>query len=488
MGIAVRRAALVLGPALWLAFAVFDTPLARALGSNDAARAAGLALWMATWWLAEAVPMAWTACLPLVVLPGLPLASQSHVEALGACSKAYLDAYVFLFLGGLAIAAALERWNLHRRLALFVLARVGTSPPRLCLGVLASTAFVSMWISNTASAALMLPIALALVRELEGHAGGRRLDRFGCALVLAVAYGANLGGMGTKIGTAPNAQLVAFLEREADRSVSFLQFSAFGLPFVLLMLPATWFVLWRLGRSDAPSTVPTLASIREERRRLGAWNPGERAVASIFAGTAALWIASAPLTQALRAFGAPAGLRGAHVEAGVAVLALLVLLLARPGGRPLLPIRELKHLSWGTLLLLGGSLALADALQSGGLAAIASERLGSLGSWPLLPAAIAAALLSVALSAVASNTATVAVLLPVLWQAAPPERAIVLVAAATLAASCDFALPVGTPPNAIVFGSGYVTVPRMARAGVALDLLAALLCGLWCAATVGFLL
>ena len=376
----------------------------------------------------------------------------------------------------MAIAAAIEQQGLHRRLALGVMNGIGTDPRRLLAGVLAATAFVSLWISNTATATMMLPIALALVAQLERREE-RRLGRYGMALMLAVAWGSNIGGIGTKIGTAPNAQLSGFLERSGT-SVSFLQFALVGFPFVLMLLPAAWALLWRLGRADRPRQ-DAREVVRRELAALGRVGAAERAVAAVFFVTAALWIASRALTAAISA--RIPGVGSAHVEGGIAVAAALLLLAApAPGGGRLLAFASLRRVPWETLLLLGGGFALAAGVQKSGLSVWMAERLAGIAGFPPLGQLLVATLTTVALSAIASNTATTAVMLVVLAEAAAPELRTAVLFAATLAASCDFALPVGTPPNAIVFGSGYVRIPVMARFGVVLDLLAALLAALWC--------
>jgi sodium-dependent dicarboxylate transporter 2/3/5 len=441
-----------------------------------AARTAAIALAMAVWWLTEAMPIHWTASVPIVAFPAAGVFGRGLSGDVAAAVLPYFDPYNFLFAGGMAIAAAIEQQHLHRRIALSVMNGVGTDPRRLLAGTLLATAFVSLWISNTATAALMLPIGLALIAQLEAREG-RRLGRYGMALMLAIAWGANLGGIGTKIGTAPNAQLAGFLAREGT-VVSFLAFSAIGLPFVAMALPAAWGLLWRLGRGDRPAT-DAREVVRGELAALGRPGGGERAVAAVFLVTAGLWIASRPLTAWIAGFAA--GVSAAEVEGGIAVAAALVLLaLPAPGGGRLLSARSLRRVPWETLLLLGGGFALAAAVQSSGLAAWMAERMAGIATLPPTGQLAVAAIATVALSAVASNTATTAVMLVVLAEAAAPALRVPVLFAATVSASCDFALPAGTPPNAIVFGSGYVRIPVMARYGAVLDLACALLAALWC--------
>ena len=451
-----------------------------------AAAAAAVALLMAVWWLTEALPIYWTALVPIAAYPLLGVFAQGPLAALRGLAGAYLDPYIFLFAGGMAIAAAMQETRLHQRLALSVLAAIGTRGDRLLAGVLVATAAVSLWISNTATAAMMVPIAIALVKTLEARAGGVRLERFGMAVMLAVAWGANLGGIGTKIGTAPNAQLAGFLER-LGTPISFLQFLALGLPFVLFMLPVAWWLLARLGRRDRPDQ-DARDEVRRELAGLGRLRAPERIVMAVFATAALLWICSRPLTGWAAALAAPTRIGSAQVEAAIAVGAALVLLLARAGGRRVTPLRALATVPWATLLLLGGGFAMAAGIQESGLSGWLASRLSAAQALPPLGQILVASLAAVTLSAFASNTATVAILLVVLKDAVAADALHAALVAATFAASCDFALPVGTPPNAIVFGSGYVRIPVMARYGVLLDVLSAVVAALWCAFAVPRLL
>jgi len=479
---------LALGLAAAAAVYFVDSPLRQQGAAGDLpARAAAVALLMAIWWLTEAIPIYWTACVPLVAFPALGVFGRGFAGDVAASVLPYLDPYIFLFAGGMAIAAAMQQWNLHRRLALAIMDAIGSDPNRLLAGVLVATAFVSMWISNTATATMMLPIGLALVLQLERQSGGERLARYGMALMLAIAWGSNLGGIGTKIGTAPNAQLAGFLERRGV-SLSFLDFLVVGLPFVVMMLPVAWAILCRLAAGDRLPRGDARDVVRAERRQLGSIAPGERVVLVVFLVTAALWISSQPLTGWLAPLFGGFRLRSAHVEGGVAIAAAVALLVLRSernveqGRRraPVLAPRSLLAVPWETLLLLGGGFAMASAIQESGLSAWMAGELAAIAGLPTLAQVVVAALVTVAISAVASNTATVAVMLVVLADAASPGARDAVLFAATLAASCDFALPVGTPPNAIVFGSGYVRIPVMARYGAPFDLVAAVAAALWC--------
>jgi sodium-dependent dicarboxylate transporter 2/3/5 len=451
-----------------------------------AATAAAVVATMAIWWIGEALPIHWTALLPVAAFPLLGTFGRGFAADLRAAALPYLDPYIFLFAGGMAIAAAMQETQLHRRLALSVLTAIGTRPDRLLAGVLLATASVSLWISNTATAAMMVPIAIALIAELEVRRGGGRLTHYGMAVMLAVAWGANIGGLGTKIGTAPNAQLSGFLER-LGHPVSFLQFLLLGLPLVLLLLPLAWLLLVRLGRQDT-LVVDARKALRRELAALGEVRREEAVVLVAFGAAALLWIGSRPLTAWVAAQLAPARVTSANVEAGIALAAALALGLWRVRGRAVMPLGALRRVPWETLLLLGGGFAMAAGVQESGLSAWMADRLAAVRELSPLGQVLAASLAAVSLSAVASNSATVAILLVVLKDAVAPEALDAVLFAAAFAASCDFALPAGTPPNAIVFGSGYVRIPVMARYGALLDLAAALLVALWCALAVPWVL
>jgi len=469
---------------LFAGLALFALPLAVETelshwGEHGArpALTAALALLMATWWITEALPIAWTACVPLFVLPFATIYGAGFGANLLGAVGPYFDPYIFLFLGGMGIAAAMQQWHLHRRIALQVMRVVGTDARRLLLGLLVATAAVSLWISNTATAAMMFPIGLALIGEFEAESG-RRLSGYGAALMLAVAYGASVGGIGTKIGTVPSTLLAGFLAQRGVE-VSFLEFAAIGVPFVFLFLPIVWLALWRVGRTDAPAAEVGQRALAGEGARIGGMRRAEKVVLAVFLATAAVWVMGKPLTDALRARALP-DLATAHVEAGIAMLASLVLFAWRAEGRRVLEPASLRFVQWETLVLLGGGFSLAAAIQASGLSHWLGAQLAALRAAPAFAQVVAASVATVALSAFASNAATTAVMLPILAGSVAPEHATGILFPATFSASCDFALPAGTPPNAIVFGSGYLTIPLMARTGVVLDLVAALCAATWC--------
>lgn len=406
------------------------------------------------------------ALLPLLLFPLLDVFGGSLAAGFLDSASPFIDAYMFLFLGGMMLGAAMEATGLHRRTALHIMKAVGTGPKRLLLGILVATAAVSAFVSNTATAVMMLPIAAALVGEIE-RVGGRSLPKLGCALVLAVAYGANIGGIGTKIGTGTNSIFCGLAESKLGRPLSFLEFSAFAAPCVLVLLPLAWGALWRLGRRDGAHQVDAGGVVREALSAMGPMSAAERKVAVAFFLAAGLWIGGDLLRPVLTPHVPQLwdGFRflGKHYEALVAMTVGLGVVALRT-----LPIRGFLRLPWSSLLLLGGSFAMAAGVEASGLADQISKHLSGMAEWPLLAQTLVTAALAVVVSAVASNTATVNIMLNVLPRSMP------VWATAALASSCDFMLPAGTPPNAIVFGSGRVRLRDMMSTGALLDLAAIL--------------
>jgi sodium-dependent dicarboxylate transporter 2/3/5 len=458
---------LAAGPAVWLLLAL----AAPAALSPSAAHVLGLTGWMAVWWIGEPVPLGATSLLPLVLFPVLGVASAKEAAA------PYANELVFLFLAGFLLAAALERWNAHSRLAYAIVLGVGGGGRRVVLGVMVATGFVSMWISNTATAAMMYPIALA-VGALFGS--GRSADEGRTALMLGVAYSASIGGIGTLIGTPPNLIFAGSARQLAGRAVSFAEYLLIGVPIVLVLLPLCWlllvFVLFRRKVDLGPEARGTLT---EHRNALGSLRGGEGRTIAVFLLTVAAWLFRE--RKDLGGFTIPGladlapGLSDASVGLTGARLLFVVPDGSRPpAGRPLLTWREAKEIPWEVLLLFGGGLSLAAAMESSGLARWFGQKMAGLAGYPSIVVYAGLAALVLLLSELASNTAVAAMAMPIAASLAPavgqPPLALMLVAA--LAASAGFALPVATPPNAIVFGSRQVSARQMAKAGILLDLIA----------------
>lgn len=433
----------------------------------------GVLAWMAVWWLSEAVPLAVTSLLPLVLFPLLGISGGKEAAA------PYADRIIFLYVGGFFLALGMERWGLHRRIALFTLRIVGTGPVRLVGGVMLVSGVISMWVSNTATAMMMLPIATSLIDRYERETG-RPAGNFGVALLLGVAYAANIGGVGTPIGTPPNAILLAFLERQFQVKIDFLHWSLIGVPFALIFLAAAWVYLTRIACPVRGTSLPGGSEvIRRDLAALGPMSRGERAVLTVFLLTVAGWMFREPVARLLtEAWGT--WLSAAVDDTTVALIGGLVLFAIPINLRKrqfVMDWQGVSKLPWDVLLLFGGGLSLAAGVQSSGLANLFAEALSSTNHWPALLTMALLLTAAVFLSEVTSNTAQANLFMPILAgvAAATGLPLMPLLISCTIALSCAFMMPMGTPPNAIVFGSGRVTIRQMARAGLGLNVIAIVL-------------
>jgi sodium-dependent dicarboxylate transporter 2/3/5 len=439
-----------------------------------------LMAWMATWWMTEAVEIEVTALLPVALFPLL------GVLPIGRTTACYGSDVVLLFLGGFVLAAAIARWGLDRRIALATLRIVGTGPRAIVGGTMAATAFLSMWVSNTATAAMMVPIVTSLVdvvvRRRTGRSlaeqggipeGDRDLANFARAAMLGVAYAASIGGVGTLIGSPPNALLARFVEQKTGRVIDFADWLWIGLPVVLTFLPLAW---WLLSSVLLPTRLGALEGGREylraESAKLGPFSRGERATLWVFAGAVLLW-SFGPLLGRIEVAGIRplAGLSDAGVAIGAAV-ALFVWPVDRAKGTRAMDWATAVKLPWGVLILFGGGLALAQAADHNGVPQVVGGWAGGLAGWHAWAVLLLVITAMVFLSELTSNTAQVATMLPILAALAPAlgfSEGLLLVPA-TVAASLAFMMPVGTPPNAIVFGTGLIRMPHMLRAGLWLNL------------------
>lgn len=461
--------ALLAGPLLALLVLLLPPPQDM---PQEAWRLVALAVWMVVWWLSEAVDIAVTALLPIILMPLLGIAPIREV------TENYGHPLIFLFLGGFLLAIAMQNVGLHRRVALAIVAKVGSSPARIVLGFMLATAFLSMWISNTASTIMMYAVGLSVIDFVAGHTEDRGKARtFGIALMLGIAYSASIGGVGTLIGTPPNALLASFLASEYQITVDFFTWMLFGVPLVLVMLPLTWLLLTRLlypaGAIDVgdPSRV-----VRSELQALGSPSAHEIWVGLVFILAALGWILRDPISA----------LTGLPLTDTTVAMTAAILLFAVPiKGRRALTWESAKSLPWRILILFGGGLALAGGFGSTGLAAWIGAQVASveIETWLLILLVIG---LIVYLTEITSNTASTATFLPVLAAVAvgldlDPR---ILTIPVALGASMAFMMPVATPPNAIVFSYEDLGLKDMVRAGFLLNLLAIALCFL----TVQFLL
>lgn len=453
-----RWGALALGPLLGITPLFLSPPSSL---SPEAWRLVGLTLWMAIWWFSECVPIPATALLPLVWMPLVGIADEKQV------APRYADPIIFLFLGGFIIAQGMQASGLHERLALRIVRIMGRTPGGLVAGFMAATAFTSMWINNTSTTMMMFAVALSVVEWARRACGKEAAHHFALALMLGVAYSASIGGVGTLIGTAPNALLAGFLRENYNFSLNMLNWLSVGMPFVLLMLPFTWMWLTRVQFSVknlnfAPVRQTLLEQVGERNR----WSLAERGVALVFGYAVVGWLGREWLSRWLGV-----SISDSFVAMSGA-LALFILPACTKPYQPILDWRAAESIPWGVLILFGGGLALANAFESTGLAKAIGASVGSLGDLPPWVIVLGVATLIIFLTELTSNTATTATFLPVVAAAAvgmglDPRLLAIPVA---VSASAAFMLPVATPPNAIVFASGEIKIHEMARAGLALNL------------------
>ena len=468
----------------------------------SAQRLLAVAVLMACWWIGEGTAIAVTALLPLILFP-LPGIMPSKEVA-----PNYANHLVFLFLGGFMIALTMEKWNFHKRLALWIISVIGTGLERIVLGFMTAAAFLSMWISNTATTMMLLPVGMAVVRQIAAQStlDGKHDDvterqvteSLGLVLMLGLAYAASIGGVGTLIGTAPNIVFAGLYKNLYPDlpEISFVKWMMMAIPVVVVFIPVVWFYLCRfvapipLGKIEFARGETDV--IKQELDALGKISPEEKKIAIVFAATAFLWIFRKPLVLGSITlpgwsdlFSHPEMLHDSTVAMTMGIL--LMLLPVRFGkGAVVNNEREYYMLDWNTvqtkvpwgiLLLFGGGFALAAGFSQTGLALWVGDRLSGLATFPLWMVVLFVCLGVTFLTELTSNTATATMILPILGAAAvaanyPP---LMLMLPATLSASFAFMLPVATPPNAIVFGSGWVTIPAMSRAGLALNFLGAIL-------------
>lgn len=445
----------LLGGTLLLLFTVFADPW---FGLPPTAwHCLGLVLLMAVWWATEAVPLPVTALLPIIFLPMLGLCNVK------ASTAPYAHPTIYLFFGGFLLGLAMEKCNLHKRIALLILSKVGSCPRMQIAGFMFATGFISMWVSNTATAIMMLPIGISVASVVTQGQDAGEAKRFSCALMLAIAYSSSIGGMGTLIGTPPNALLRAFLAEHYHIHIGFGQWMLLGVPVAIALSLFTWWWLTRKPFNFAGNTVHE--KIRQELEALGPVSREEAMTACLFGCAALCWVLQPIISRALP-----------FVDDTFIAMCFGLLLFVMPvdmGKRQfLMNWQEARKLPWGILLLFGGGLSLAGAINSTGLASWMANVLGSLQGIPFILMTFILVITVQIMTEFTSNTATSAAFLPlvgIMAVAQGIEPAIYAIPAA-LAASCAFMLPVSTPPNAIVFRSDALTIPDMLRAGFALTL------------------
>ena len=457
-----RTIGLVLGPALALVMFLMGAP--EGLSAPGWGTACLLA-WMAIWWATEAIPIPATSLLPLVVLPLIDAGSPKTVGG------DYMNHIVVLLLGGFVVAMGIERWGLHKRIALNVVAQVGTAPKSLILGFMIATALLSMWISNTATTLMMLPIAMSAASALGGDTAKMKV-----ALLLGICYAASIGGVATPIGTPTNLIAINWLQAEAGATIGFPQWMAFGIPAAALLVPVAWWVVTR-GLPKLEAGEAMRRDIRRQLVDLGRTSTPEARAAAVFGVIATLWILRLLIVNGLEAagWGLLSTYSGAQVDMMIAIFGAVLMFLVPAGAgekRALLNWEEAERLPWGVLILFGGGIALGNAVSRTGLSTWIGDQLGVLEVLPPIFFIAAVVTLVLFLTELTSNVATMTTLAPILGALAigigiGPET---LLGPAAVAASCAFMLPVATAPNAIVYASGEVTMSQMMKHGLRVNL------------------
>ena len=446
-----KQIGIYLGPVMFFLTLLFFNPP----GLNDASRAVlASSLWIAIWWITEALPIAVTALLPMILFPltgGMELADTT---------AAYGHKLVFLTLGGFIIAIAIEKWNLHKRIALNIVSLIGDSKKKIILGVMLACAFLSMWISNTATTVMMLPIGLAIIKQVKTDN-----KDFSVALMLSIAFSASIGGVATLIGTPPNLILAANIQEEFQIELGFLEWMQIGLPFSMLLLSICWIYLTKIAYNFSDEQNQSITTVREELKNLGDMSTEEKRVLTIFVLTAIAWLSRSYLQNFIPQLN----------DSIIALCAMLILFFipSKDYSRKLISWQEAEQLPWGILLLFGGGISIANGFSSTGLASWLGSQLSLLehvGLFLLLTCIVAGVNF---LTEITSNLATTSIVLPILIPLAymVDVHPYILMIGATTAASCAFMLPVATPPNAIIFGSGVIKMNDMIKVGFWLNII-----------------
>lgn len=452
-----QKIGLLLGPSL---FAIlYFIPSLTGLGDEPRAVLAVTA-WVAAWWITEAMPIPATSLLPIFLLPITGGAEER------TATMAYADPIVFMYMGGFTIALAIQKWNLHKRIAMFILSFVGTGSQRIILGVIIATAGLSMWISNAATALMMLPIALALITEIKEKKflDEQSLQRFAKGLLLSVAYAASIGGLATIIGSVPNAVFVAVAANSLDRTVTFFDWFLFGFPLTLVLLVFMYFYITKVQFKVTNQKDISSDFAKDQLKELGPMSYEEKAVLTVFSVVGLLWMTSGFLPEAY-----------ALSDTSISIIGATSMFLfpARKEKGGLMVWKDMKELPWGILLLFGGGLSLAAAFESSNLTGWFGELLQGLEVLPFLFILIALAAIVLFMTEIMSNTAVSNMLIPIsiglaLGIGVEPYAIMGIVA---LCSSCAFMLPISTPPNAAVFSSDYLTINDMVKAGFFMNIL-----------------
>ena len=458
-----RKIGLYLGPILFILTRFF----LELEGLSDQANAVlASTLWIAIWWITEAIPIAATSLLPIILFPlsgALPLADTT---------SSFGHRFVFLYLGGFILALAIQKWNLHKRIALNIIMVVGTNVQKIILGFMVATAFLSMWISNTATAVMMLPIGIAIIKQMKDLKNSPEDENliFGKALMLSIAYSASIGGIATLIGTPPNLVFAGIIQETYNIEISFLKWFQFGLPISILLLAISWVYLTKVAFKFKQNEFNKgKEEINRQLEELGSISYEEKIVLSVFVVTGLAWILR---TYLLNKF---IPNLDDSIIALISGISLFLFQANNQEGKKekIMNWEDAVKLPWGILLLFGGGLAIAQGFQSSGLANWIAENLTQLNDFSLFIILLVLITAVNFLTEITSNLATTAMLLPILAPTAVilGVHPYILMVGATLAASCAFMLPVATPPNAIVFGSNYLKISDMVRVGILMNII-----------------
>ena len=459
-----KNIGLILGPLVYLLIKIFYNP--NELSEEGLAILAST-LWVAIWWVTEAVPIYVTALIPIILFP------LSGGLELKQTTSAYGHKFVFLFVGGFILAIAIEKWRLHKRIALNIINIVGTKKSNIILGFMIATAFLSMWISNTATAVMIMPVGLAIISQLKDNPNTLENENtiFGKTLMLAIAYSASIGGMATLIGTPPNLVLAGVIKTSYDIEINFLQWMSFGLPISLLLLFICWKYLTSIAYKFKDENFKSgLEEINDQIKNLGKFSYEEKSVLIVFIATALAWITQSFIIKKFIT---------EIDDTIIAIIAAVVLFILpdKSGDNKLLSWSDAVKLPWGILLLFGGGMALAKGFDSSGLAVWIGNQMNFFSDIPLIILLLVLIAMVNFLTEITSNLATTAMLLPVLVALANTIdiNSYYLLVGATVAASCAFMLPVATPPNAVVFGSKILNIDDMIKKGFWMNIISILI-------------
>ena len=440
--------------------------------NNKAWLTLGVAILMATWWLTEAIPLPATGLLPIVLFPLLGISSIKDT------AQAFSHPIIFLFMGGFIIGLAMQHTGLHKRIAYYIISKFKSSPKSLVFGFMCATAFLSMWISNSATAIMMLPIALSIITVFKEDKNDIKDNNFDKALVLSIAFSATIGGIATIIGTPPNTVMAAMLSEIYNYEINFVDWLKIGLPTSIILLPITWIILTFLCFPLNSKASIKDKVIKDKIKELGKISQDEIMVGIVFIITASLWISRKWLSTALDGV-IPAGALNDSTIAIMAAIFLFIIPSNRPKRKRLIDWQVAQNIPWGALILIGGGLSLATVINSSGLATWIGSLSSNLSNISIVFIVLICIASIIVLTELTSNTATASTFIPIMGATALGlgQDPLLLIIPATLAASCAFMMPVATPPNTIAYASGHLKISDMIKAGIWLNIISIIIIG-----------